>query len=683
MKKIVIILLTILITVAVYSVPALPVSGWYQTTDCKRIYATLTGDEHEHYYLAADGSKYHLAADGRLVSYSDDDTSHHAKASLSKRHAASSTQKITTFPTTGDVRSVVILVNFTDRAFVSGTANEDFRVMLNETHYAANKATGSARDYYLACSNGQFKPQFDVFGPYNLEHDMAYYGTNVGGVDGNPAQMIVDACSKANADVNFSDYDLDNDEIIDNVFVYYAGYSEAEGAPSSTVWPHRWTVLPTEIYGSNGNVNATRQQCTFDGKRVYGYACTAELKGKIGTEQCGVGVFCHEFGHVLGLVDHYHTASNAKPTLGKWDIMDAGSYSNEGRTPPLFSAFQRFIVGWEKPHQLLYPETVQLSPPSQDMEHKADVLQSCVIADGKFNFSPATPSPSEYFIVEYRKQIGWDKYLPGEGMLVWHIDFDANAWKINTINNYSDRVQTSQSHMGVYLCHPTSETQTPGAAFQQGDKFVPKLWNGHSIFADSITNINFVADVDLLTFDFMGGLYLDLTAPILDSISHVSQSSMIVNWTDMRSQLSVDTTNYHYEVLAYYQYNGDTIANYVLTDQPYYELKNLLSGYFVESKVRTIIDMPHYQRMTPWSNTMAETTLPYENGKQLPHFIEHGQLYIVKDKANEDLLVYDAQGHRVQKINSNVNAEPVDMRHFYKGQVLIFKQGKRTLKWIM
>ena len=439
--------------------------------------------------------------------------------------------------------------------------------------------------------------------------------------------------------------------------------------------------MPSEIYGSSANINATRQACTFDGKRVYGYACTAELKGNSGNSQCGIGVFCHEFAHVLGLVDLYHTTSSkTRPTLGSWDIMDSGSYSNEGRTPPMFSAFERFVVGWETPHQLLHPETVDLTAPSQDEMHKPDQQQSCVIADGVFNFVPATPTPSEYFILEYRKKVGWDAFLPDEGMLIWHIDFDITSWRKNVINNYSDRAQSYASHMGVYLQHPQGEITTPGAPYKDGDRFVPKLWNSHALAADSITDIK-IKD-DIMSFNFMGGLYLDLTPPVLDSITHVSHASMMLNWTDWRTKESIDTTKYVYEVLAYYQYNGDTVANYAQTSECSYEILNLQSGYFIDAKVRTIVEMPYYTRATPWSNLLSEATLISEDGKHLPHFVEDGQLYIVKDNADDEILVYDVQGHNVGAVNSPRNAEPISLQTMLHGNVYIFRQGKKFLKWV-
>ncbi len=103
--------------------------------------------------------------------------------------------------------------------------------------------------------------------------------------------MVVDACSLAEAaGIDFKQYDTDGNGTIDNVFIYYAGHNEAEGADENTIWPHRSTVQ---------NASAI-----VSGVRIYDYACTSELRGRSGVSMCGIGTFCHEFGHVLGLPDY-------------------------------------------------------------------------------------------------------------------------------------------------------------------------------------------------------------------------------------------------------------------------------------------------------------------------------------------------------------------------------------------
>lgn len=394
------------------------------------------------------------------------------------------------FPLTGSPRALVILVNFSDKSFVTPSPQTAFYNMLNEDGYSANEGTGSARDYFMASSFGKFAPTFDVVGPYTLPNTMAHYGKNLIATDNDtlPRQMVIDACTLAdNAGLNFAQYDTDNDGRVDNVFIYYAGYNEAEGASENTIWPHRWALA---------NFNTK-----FDGKSVYGYACTSELRGKTGSNMCGIGTFCHEFGHVLGLPDYYHTAED-KTTLEFWSIMDAGNYLNSGRTPPTYSVYDRFYLGYFTPEQVSTPTNLTLLPLYQGKTQPANTNnQAFLFSATTHNLNGKSPSPTEFFMVEYRKKTGWDTYLPDHGMLIWHIDFNATEWSYNRLNNYTGDEQTASSHMRVYLQPLSGSTTTPGTAFTTGS-FTPTTWLGTNINR-AITEI--VKTDNNVTFKLMGG----------------------------------------------------------------------------------------------------------------------------------------------------------------------------------
>jgi len=142
------------------------------------------------------------------------------------------------YPLSSSPKALVILVNFTDKSFVTSNPNAAFNNLCNQAGYSVNSATGSVKDWYKASSYGQFTPDFDVFGPYTLPNNMAYYGANDPSPNGDdilPAQMILDACFLANAaGVNFANYSSDG-VYVDNVFVIYAGYNEAEGGEANTI----------------------------------------------------------------------------------------------------------------------------------------------------------------------------------------------------------------------------------------------------------------------------------------------------------------------------------------------------------------------------------------------------------------------------------------------------------------
>ena len=387
------------------------------------------------------------------------------------------------FPTTGSPHSLVILVNFADVSFVTPSPVNSFTKLLNQSGYSENGGTGSARDYFMASSYGKFSPNFDVFGPVTLPDSMAFYGQNdANGADMNTVQMVVDACTAASAaGLDFSQYDTDNDGILDNVFVCYAGHNEAEGAPSNTVWPQSWGVYPISQYPDAYNYSGTDASITFNGKRLLNYACTSELQGSSGSNMCGVGTFCHEFGHVLGLPDYYDTTLFQAHTLDSWSIMDAGNYNNNGRTPPTYSVYDRFFLGYLTPEQVSVASNLTLLPISQSVNQPASTANQAFLFSGTtHNLNGSNPSPNEFFMVEYRKQTGWDTYLPAEGMCIWHVDFNQTAWSNNNLNYYSGTTQTAPSHMHLYLQPLSGSETTPGTAFTSGS-FTPVTWAGVDI----------------------------------------------------------------------------------------------------------------------------------------------------------------------------------------------------------
>lgn len=345
------------------------------------------------------------------------------------------------FPKQGSPRSLVILVNFSDESFVIPNPQEAFTNMLNQANYSANRGTGSARDYFRDNTMGELAPQFDVVGPYTLPNPYKFYGENdADGFDKNPAQMVVDACKLAHeAGVNFAEYDTDNDGVVDNVFIYYAGYNEAEWGEDDTVWPHRWAIYPSEVYGGNGNYTGSLASVTFNSKRLEDYACASELKSNTGTNMTGIGTFVHEFSHVLGLADMYATDGSDHFTLSFWNIMDAGVYLNEGRTPPAYNSFERFQLGY------LTPELIDGEVTNKSLGKLLTTNQAYLISTtDSHNLDGDNPNPAEFFLLENRQKSSWDAFLPGHGMLIYRVNYDAFAWAYNEPNNDPDA-------MGVQL----------------------------------------------------------------------------------------------------------------------------------------------------------------------------------------------------------------------------------------
>ena len=314
------------------------------------------------------------------------------------------------FPCEGDQKVLIILVNFTDKKWsFSSDPGTEMSNMLEQPGYSNYDCTGSAYDYFFESSGGVFTPSFDVYGPVELPMPMSYYGGNDSlGNDQNPYMMVVHACQALDSEVNFADYDRDGDGVVDNIYVFYAGYGENEGGGADTVWPHSWDVR-----------YAGDSRYVFDNVQIGHYACSNELNSR--NKMTGIGTFCHEFGHVLGLPDLYATSYSGALEPGNYTIMCSGSYNNDGRTPPLYSGYERYALEWQAPFSISKEEDINMFPLSQD---------------GNFyKMTISSSRPTEYFLFENRQNLGFDRTLPSHGMLIWHIDYKSDRWASNTVNN--------------------------------------------------------------------------------------------------------------------------------------------------------------------------------------------------------------------------------------------------------
>ncbi|MDO4191131.1 MAG: M6 family metalloprotease domain-containing protein [Bacteroidales bacterium] len=390
--------------------------------------------------------------------------------------------RLTPNPLRGSAHGLVILVNFSDVQFTIQNPQQAFSKMLNEQGYSANGGTGSAADYYTASSDSLFTPIFDVYGPYTVSQTMAYYGAPKGSSnDSEVRQMITEACNLANDDVDFSIYDTDNDGKVDNVFVYYAGHNQAEGGSSNSIWPHRSTLMsPTYLQ--------------LDGKYIYDYATTSELKGASGSTMCGIGTFCHEFSHVLGLPDLYDTDYSSSPNIGTWDIMCSGNYNNGGCTPPVYSAYERFFLSYLTPELLSEPRPCQLEP--LETSNKAYLIAP----NNQHNLSGTAPNPQQFFMVENRQPLGWDVVgLPGSGLLITRIDYNSAAWNNNSVNDVDD-------HQRVTIMEAYSNGYADGGDTYPGthnvNQFQPTLWDG-TLVDGALTSIT--TEGEIITFLYRGG----------------------------------------------------------------------------------------------------------------------------------------------------------------------------------
>lgn len=413
------------------------------------------------------------------------------------------------FPNQGTVKGLIILAQYQDVKFSDGNTNQEFHDMMNVEGYSKNGASGSARDYFIDQSSGLFTPEFDVVGPVTLPKKMSYYGANnYTGQDQNPAEMVVDACYIADTllNVDFSQYDFDDDGKVDLVFIIYAGYAEAQGGPANSIWPHAWTLE-----------NAKIRNVRMDGKLINSYACTAELSGSTGTTIDGIGTFCHEFSHCLGLPDIYDTRYSGLVGMGAWSLMDYGAYNNRSRTPAGYSAYERYSVGWLTPTELTEPQrNLQLSP--MNTTNKAYMIRS-------------DENPDEYYTIENRQNTGWDKHLPGHGMVIVHVDYVPSIWEDNVVNSATSKYAHLQIVPADNELVDFTGDGFPGknknTAFADDTRPAAKLNTGEYLGKP----ISKIEEKDgIITFDFM----YYIATPVAQEATDIEGDHFTAHWTPVK-----------------------------------------------------------------------------------------------------------------------------------------------------
>ena len=428
MKKTLLVLALLVLTLAANAIPAKP--GLKKTitlADGTQIVATLVGDEHGHFYRGSDGKAYNLATGETYYQEIDAEV---VKASAKARRAKANqrranrlkapAKKVGTIGNyTGQKKGLIILAQFTDTKFQASNNLALYKRIANEEGLKVGNFDGSVHDYFTSQSDSQFDLTFDVVGPVTVSKAASYYGGNDNhGDDKYPATMVIEALKLVDSQVNFSDYDWDGDGEVDQVMVIYAGAGEANGGAEDTIWPHEW-----ELSAGSGAQ-------TMDGMKIDTYAVSCELQPDTWDSSYtsvtswkidGLGTICHEFSHCLGYPDFYDTDYSGGFGMDVFDLMCSGSYNNDGYTPAGYTSYERWVAGWKTPIEL---------------SSATEVTQMKALTDGGNSYVIYNDGhKDEYFLLENRQQTSWDKYLPGNGLLILHVDYDAAVWAQNAPND--------------------------------------------------------------------------------------------------------------------------------------------------------------------------------------------------------------------------------------------------------
>lgn len=478
----------------------------------------------------------------------------------------------TLLPHLGKQKIPVILVEFRDVPFTVANPKETFNKYLNgkelfnktddpEMGYFNSKGGfkgnyGSVGRYFADMSFGKFLPEFDVYGPVKLDNPLKFYGAGDSSQE-KMKELFTDACTAVDDEVDFSKYDTNNDGNIDLVYIIYSGFSQSISGNSTDC-----------IHPKSGTLTLDKQ---FDGVSVNRYGVNNELNGTpesaetYGTMINGIGLFCHEFSHCMGLPDLYpYAGSTAEQLINHnmdyWSLMDAGEYTNNGYRPTEYTAWERERFGW------MEIETLD----------KATDIELTTLAEGGKAYRIVNDNDKtghEYYIVENVQKKGWNKSAMGSGMMVTHVDYDdyqfsLGGCKVNSTAKHprmaimaADGMFVPEYYLGNTITESTDATvkehNAPLVAKYGGQVFSPNLYKAEAAGdlypgtsgATELTDTSAPQNAWVYTGDVMGKPLTDIT---MDAESGIVSFKFKGGTTDGIKEIRTDNVTKN----AVYSING-------------------------------------------------------------------------------------------------------------------------------
>lgn len=422
-----------------FSMPAFPGDISYIQPDGTIVKYKLKGDEHFHWMESLDGHVlkrsdngylvYAEAVDDQVVAssvpYTGNDHRASSRVRLLDRRGLMKMQQATnpslqlarTFPPTGQRKLLMLLVNFADTQTTFG--RDDFDAMMNTANY---QNTGSFRDFYLENSYGQLDIQTTVVGWIQLSKNKNMYSTE------NMTELISEALALVQDEIDFSQFDNNGDGELDGLSIIHQGTGQEVTGSTQDIWSHSGELYDTWV----------------DGIRVRTYTIQPELLYNVPMlSMMTVGVFCHEFGHNLGAPDFYdvdYEQNGSYVGTGEWDLMGGGAWGTYGRSgdsPCHYTMWQKIQFGWVTPTVLSESQTI-------------DNMQA--VTDGPVAYVINTMRDGDYFVLENRQKSGFDRSLPGHGLVIYHADESRIAPRVN-LNKVN-----SSSEQGLYTVCASANT---------------------------------------------------------------------------------------------------------------------------------------------------------------------------------------------------------------------------------
>ena len=399
------------------------------------------------------------------------------------RRARSSNRDVAKY--TGERHQLTVLVAFADKSFKGDEESTlaQWDKIFNAKDYSETPFSGSIHDYFYDQSYGQFNLTFDLH--YVTVDGMCKNYRSTENDDENSKYLINDIVDELqNRDIDWSRYDWDDDGYVDQLLVIYAGKGMNAGGGTNTIWPHQWWL--SEHLSSN-------YRTVSQGNRNYRIDCYCCVQEQYSDGGYGVfGMICHEYTHCFGFPDFYY-GNTSFPY--KWELMDFSCYNGGGFLPGGYSAHERMLMGWLTPTELTEPATVSR------MKALSEAPEAYLIRNAQ--------DDHEYYIVENRQQTGWDRGLPGSGIIVFHINYDEEIW--NSISDFPNEPDSPNKR--YYIIPANNLTRIPycsGWAYPyQGNNMLTDtstpaavVWNGESrLMSKPITEMKVTNG--LASFKFM------------------------------------------------------------------------------------------------------------------------------------------------------------------------------------
>ena len=366
---------------------------------------------------------------------------------------------------TGNIEALVVLIEFADRdAYFTRNEVDNF---FNEVGYSEFGDNGSIHDYWDAVSQGRVNVHTTVTEYYKAPKTFDYYDVEDGGHTHELIDSALNWLDKSGFD--FSQLTIDENNRIKGLSFQFVGNSGAKG-----LWGH-----------------SSAHDRSFDGVQTHSYQIS-----ELGTTEMHLGGICHEQGHMFfGWPDTYDIdgSNGGSNGCGKFDLMAGGNSDRTGapsRNPMPPNPYFRYLSGWN-----------DLIPMN---EFPNDTLID-IIANSWNTYVYRNPDRAgEMYIIEARKKPFRNVDMPGEGVLVWHID--------SVISNNANQQRTESQHYKVsvvqadnaYHLENGSNSGDSNDYFKAGSAgtltyIQTKWWNG-AYSGLALRNIGEVADTMTVSF---------------------------------------------------------------------------------------------------------------------------------------------------------------------------------------